>query len=162
MILRLLTRLTLALLLAAPALAAPGAAPPPARYTFARAELRGCADGDTCTFDLHETHPVFGTVTWRGHTVRFFGVDAPELHPARCEAERELGERAKARVVALLTGAATVSIEIVGRRRDKYGRLLGRVLADGRDVGALLIAEGLGRPYSGRGTRRPWCHAEAH
>jgi endonuclease YncB( thermonuclease family) len=102
-------------------------------------------------------HPVIGAVTFRNHMVRLVGLDAPELHPARCDAERELGERARDRLVALLTAAESITIEIVGRRRDKYGRLLGRVLADGRDVAGILIAEGLARPYSGKGKRKGWC-----
>ncbi len=126
-------------------------------YTFPSAELRGCTDGDTCRFNFHEVHPVFGSVTWRDHAVRLAGVDTPELHPARCDAERELGEKARARTIALLTGAQSITVEIVSKRRDRYGRLLGRVLVDGTDVAGILIAEKLGRPYTGRGKRKGWC-----
>lgn len=125
-------------------------------YTFHGAILKDCDDGDTCRFDLPDQHPVFGKVTWKGRAVRIVGIDAPELHPSHCDAERELGEKAKARLLALLRGAAKVDVEIPANRRDKYGRLLGRILADGQDVGAVLIAEGLARPYTS-GRRKGWC-----
>jgi len=134
------------------------ATPPAVVYTFARAELRDCHDGDTCRFDLHDAHPVFGAVTWRGTAVRLAGIDAPEIGArARCPAEAKLAGQARARLVALIEGAQSLTIEIVSKRRDKYGRLVGRVLADGQDVGALLIAENLARPYTGRGKRKGWC-----
>jgi len=43
-------------------------------------------------------------------------------------------------------------------RADEYaGRIDARVqLADGRDLGAAMIAEGLARPYDG-GKREGWC-----
>jgi len=125
-------------------------------YTFTGASLIHCADGDTCTFNLHDQHPVFGKVTWKGRVVRLAGLDAPELHPARCPSERELGERARDRLVALLKGAQSITLEVV-QARDKFGRMVAVVRADGQDVAATLIAEGVARPYSGKGKRRGWC-----
>lgn len=34
--------------------------------------------------------------------------------------------------------------------KDKYGRTLARVLVDGRDIGEILIEEGLARPSKGK------------
>ena len=39
---------------------------------------------------------------------------------------------------------------------DRYGRRLVRLSLDGRDVGAVLISEGLAVPYRG-GRRIDWC-----
>ncbi len=97
---------------------------------------------------------------WLGHQVqtrvRLAGVDAPEIR-GRCLLERRLAEEARARVVALLAGRDVTLRDI---RFDKYaGRVVARVVAhDGTDVGAALVAAGLGRPYGG-GKRRGWCRA---
>lgn len=42
-----------------------------------------------------------------------------------------------------------------GRLRNRYGRLLATIRVDGRDVGEVLVAEGLARPWGGR--RASWC-----
>jgi endonuclease YncB( thermonuclease family) len=39
---------------------------------------------------------------------------------------------------------------------DRYGRTLASVTVNGRDVGEILIGEGLARPYQG-GRRGSWC-----
>ncbi|PAP96113.1 thermonuclease family protein [Mesorhizobium wenxiniae] len=39
--------------------------------------------------------------------------------------------------------------------KDRYGRTLATIEVDGRDVGDILIGEGLARPWTGK--RRPWC-----
>jgi endonuclease YncB( thermonuclease family) len=85
---------------------------------------------------------------------RLENVDTPELHGARCPAERALAERARDFTAAALRG--DFFIRDIGRR-DRYGRRLVRVLIPGRgDLGDLLIAAGLGRPYHGE-RRAPWC-----
>ena len=41
---------------------------------------------------------------------------------------------------------------------DKYGgRILARVSADGVDVSALMLREGLAIPYKGEKKTNPWC-----
>ncbi|MFN3835036.1 MAG: thermonuclease family protein [Glycocaulis sp.] len=96
---------------------------------------------------------------WPGHSVetrvRLADVDAPKIRRVRCEEEREAGFAAKAFVEGLLAGEdARVSLRAI--RPDAFG---GRVvahmdLADGRDLGALLLAEGHATPFSARGG---WC-----
>lgn len=99
-------------------------------------------DGDTIIID-------------REH-IRIANIDAPEIHHSKCDAEFRLGNAAKARMQALISGG---KVEIVrgdnGRMKDRYGRSLGRVLVDGKDVGEILIAEGLARRWDGK--RHPWC-----
>lgn len=93
------------------------------------------------------------TVAVRGQPVRIIGMDAPELH-GRCPAEIRLARQAQARLAELLAGGATVR----RRGRDRYGRALAVVEdAEGRDVAQVMIAEGLARPYDGRGRRGGWC-----
>jgi len=85
--------------------------------------------------------------------IRLVGVDTPELR-STCEAERVLARRARDRATELLTGGVPV-IEW-SRERDKYGRPMARIRIDGRDLGEVLVSEGLARPYDG-GAREPWC-----
>jgi endonuclease YncB( thermonuclease family) len=85
--------------------------------------------------------------------VRIVGLDTPEMQ-GRCAAESRLARRAQERLAAL--SAEGVALEAKGR--DRYDRLLAVVRdRDGRDLAAILIREGLARPYDGRGPRASWC-----
>lgn len=99
-------------------------------------------DGDT--FQVHAT----------GERVRLFNIDAPELHPCRCDAECDQGARAKRTLQDMLdVHAVTISRIAV----DVYGRTVAAVAVDSHDVGDWLIASGLARPYHYPQRRRPWC-----
>lgn len=87
--------------------------------------------------------------------VRLRNVDTPEIHGA-CDSEVRAALRAKERLAQLIPVGSVVELSKI--KDDKY---LGRIdayvkTADGRDVGAVLISEKLGRPYSG-GRRVGWC-----
>jgi micrococcal nuclease len=93
------------------------------------------------------------TIRYRGERIRLEDIDAPETHPPRCEAERELGERATRRLLELVNqGPFAV---VAAGDRDRYGRALGRLERGGKSLGAILVAEGLARRWDGR--RHPWC-----
>jgi micrococcal nuclease len=93
------------------------------------------------------------TLALGGERIRIIGLDAPE-RPGRCAREAMLGQRAAERLAALLADGARVE----RRGRDRRRRTLAIVrTADGRDVAQVLIAEGLARPYRGRGPRPGWC-----
>ena len=110
------------------------------------------------------------TIEARGETVRLVDFDTPESGiNARCEGERNLAARTTSRLRALVAGGG-LDLQIVrcscppgaeGTQRCNYGRTCGRLLARGRDVGAILIAEGLARSYvCGRTScppRSSWC-----
>jgi len=94
---------------------------------------------------------------WPGHTVavsvRIDGIDTPEIR-GKCEAEKTGATAAKARVRQLAG-------DWVWLRNIRLGKYAGRVLANvgaanGADIGAVLILEGLARKYDG-GKREPWC-----
>lgn len=101
---------------------------------------------------------------------RLVGFNAPETRNARCARELELGNRATNRLMELV---ATSNMELVkvpcackpgteGTKACNYGRSCGILRADGRDVGQILISEGLAVPFvCGRTscprTPRPWC-----
>ncbi len=89
--------------------------------------------------------------------VRLSGVDTPEFN-GRCGRERELAAHARAFVVEAIGGGAVKLSDV------HYGKDAGRGVADvetaaGEDLGALLIAAGLGRPYDG-GARASWCETD--
>lgn len=84
---------------------------------------------------------------------RLLGFDTPETLAAGCAEEAALGRAATARLRALVS-EGTVTLDSDGY--DKYGRVLTTLGVDGRDVGDVLIAEGLAVPYSG-GRRINWC-----
>ena len=113
-------------------------------YLVSGAQKLRVIDGDTIW--LVSESPV--------EKIRIVGLDAPETFRAECDDERRRGLDAKARLMELLD-QADWSVQRTGRI-DRYGRTLARVLAGGRDVAYLLIAEGYARPYNG-GSRQGWC-----
>lgn len=81
---------------------------------------------------------------------RVENIDAPERGwRAECLEERALAEAARAYVDAWIAGAAQVEVAPSGRR-DRYGRVVGRVSIDGIDLGERLIARGLAQRWRGR------------
>lgn len=113
------------------------------------------------------------TVDIRGlpANVRLVGFNAPETWRPSCAAERQVGERATARLSQLVRNAASIEFERVacscrpgteGTDQCNFGRLCGSLLVDGQDVGRTLIGEGLALPYRcGRTSCPPrpqaWC-----
>jgi micrococcal nuclease len=89
---------------------------------------------------------------------RLVGLDTPETGGrAKCPQERARGREAAARLHTLArSGKAVLVPTWPPWRGDKYGRRLAQLLVDGKDVGAILIGEGLARPYAG-GRRGSWC-----
>lgn len=114
-------------------------------------------------------HVVDGdTIEARGRIVRLVGFDTPE-RDGRCPAERNLAARATMRLRQLIAGGG-LDLRIVrcscrpgteGTRRCNYGRSCGALIVRGRDVGSVLISEGLARRYVCGATSCPrrasWC-----
>jgi endonuclease YncB( thermonuclease family) len=114
----------------------------------ARFGLCHVGGGTNCVVD--------GDTFWfAGQKIRIAGIDTPETHPARCAEEAARGRAATLRLHALLN-AGPFSLHSIDRDTDRYGRLLRNVTRGGRDLGDVLIAEGLARPYAG-GMRAGWC-----
>lgn len=100
--------------------------PVPERITT---ELRGCWDGDTCTFTAWDT------------SVRFARIDTPELDgpcPAAAELALHLAE-------GMLRRADIIRIDSVDT--GYYGRIIAEVWADDRNVSTELLASGLAAEY---------------
>ena len=107
-------------------------------------------DGDTIVISIPNLPEIFG----KKISVRLAGIDTPEMR-AKCPYEKGLAIRAKDRLEGLLMKARVVSVD--DARRGKYFRILGEVLADGENVAATLIEEGLAVTYSS-GRKRDWCN----
>ena len=91
-----------------------------------------------------------------GDRVRILNIDTAEMPPrSQCNEERDLALAAKARLSDLVAQSGEIKLVKEGRDRDTYGRQLRRVRIDGRDVGTLLIEEGLAQPW--RGHKAVWC-----
>ncbi len=97
------------------------------------ATLVRVVDGDTLRVDLE----LGADVILKNQAVRILGIDAPEMRePA--------GPRAKAAVEQFLKGKK-LEVELHGK--DKYGRWLGDVFADGQNVAVWMLKAGQARPY---------------
>jgi micrococcal nuclease len=90
-----------------------------------------------------------------GVKYRLMGFDAPETFQAKCDAELTLGKRAAERLKELLASGEVRIVE--SGKIDRYGRTLAHLTVNGRDVGGVLIGEGLARAYDGRAKRESWC-----
>ena len=86
------------------------------------------ADGDTITvLDATETQ----------HRIRLAGIDAPELHQA-------FGNQSKQSLSEMIFGRdVTVSYQKI----DQYGRIVGKILLDGRDINLEQIKAGMAWHY---------------
>lgn len=78
-------------------------------------------------------------------TVRYLGIDTPELHHPRKPVER-FAERAASLNTRLVAGR-TVRLETDVEQRDSYGRLLAYVYVGDVMVNARLVAEGAAKQY---------------
>lgn len=94
------------------------------------------------------------TIWFEGTKIRLADIDTPETHDYQCQAEKDLGDRATARLQEILQGGS-ISLQSIDRDEDQYGRKLRIVLVDGDSAGETLVDEGLARWYEGG--RRPWC-----
>ena len=121
----------------------------PELYTY-RVEVLKIIDGDSVRLSVDAG---FG-ITLKNQSCRISAVDTPESrlnvkrYPERAK-EKELGLKAKARLKELLEGEVILHC----LKRDKYGRLLGVLYADGKNVGERLVKEGLACHYDG-GTKK--------
>lgn len=86
------------------------------------------------------------TLELMGERVRLHGIDAPEGRQTctRGGVEWLCGQEAAARLRALVRGAEVTCAPL---DRDRYGRIVARCAANGTDLGAQLVSEGLALAY---------------
>lgn len=86
------------------------------------------ADGDTVTVLDSSNTP---------HKIRLMGIDAPERKQA-------YGQRSKQSLSEMVAGK-TVSVD--WNKRDRYKRIVGKILLDGRDVNLEQVKRGMAWHY---------------
>ena len=107
-----------------------------------------------------------------GKSVRLVGFNAPDSGiTAACAAERTLAPKATARVRQLIAGGADLRLVACscpkgteGTPFCNRGRACGILTVNGRNIGSILIAEGLAAPFNCGLTScpplpHPWCAA---
>ena len=95
------------------------------------------------------------TITVRGKTIHLVGFVAPETQDAQCEAERDLGAKAARRMRDLIRSGGLDYAPVIcscptttlGKWVCNFSRSCGILKANGRDVGAILVEDGLAVPY---------------
>ncbi|WP_246780945.1 thermonuclease family protein [Rhizobium sp. BK602] len=98
---------------------------------------------------------VDGDTFWMdGVKIRIADIDAPEIHPARCAGEQDLGDAATLRLQDLLNDGP-FELRAIDRDEDQYGRKLRLIERGDQSIGEELVKEGVARRWEGR--RRPWC-----
>ena len=107
-------------------------------------------DGDTFFVDIEGVHPLLGDEMG----IRVRGVDTPEIR-GKCDKEKELAQAARRFAEDALLGATR--IDLLDVERGKYFRIVADVSVDGVNLAQLLINNGLGVPYDGKGEKRNWC-----
>jgi micrococcal nuclease len=95
------------------------------------------------------------TIRYGGRKIRLEDIDAPEVFSPKCASERARGERATRRLLELINAGPFELVRTGARDEDRYGRKLRTLERAGRSLGAILVAEGLARPWDG--ARHPWC-----
>ena len=77
-----------------------------------------------------------------GHRVRFAGLDAPELDQWAKHRDGTWFKHGRRVKRALIRAVGGRHVEVTVEGSDQYGRVLGRVTCDGKDVGAWLVRNG--------------------
>ena len=112
-------------------------------YNF---EVVKIIDGDTVDVNLD----LGFSVILKKQRIRLYGINTPESR-TRDLVEKKYGLAAKARLRELLTDAETLTLktEIDKKARVKYGRILGTLYADDKNINDTLVKEGLAIEYFG-------------
>ncbi|HEX7530001.1 MAG TPA: thermonuclease family protein [Pyrinomonadaceae bacterium] len=86
------------------------------------------ADGDTVTvLDANDAQ----------HRIRLEGIDAPESHQA-------FGEQSRQSLAEMISGK---EVTVNYQKTDQYGRLVGKILFDGRDINLEQVRAGMAWHY---------------
>ena len=106
------------------------------------AVLDRVVDGDTvdATIDL-------GFDTWKKTRIRFYGINAPESRTRDLE-EKKKGLAAKERLIEILKANENKFV-LKSHGVGKYGRCLGELFVEDKNINQTLIAEGHAVEYYG-------------
>ena len=104
-----------------------------------------CYDGDTC----------YVTVDGTKTKIRLLELDTPEISKPKCDAELQLGLKARDYLNDLIDNATTIEFK-TDYTEDYFGRILANLIVDGEDVSAKIVSNGLGVVYD-RNNKQDWC-----
>ena len=79
-------------------------------------------------------------------TIRLVGIDAPETSQSKNDTGQPFSQRSKKHLASIVLKQA-VDIKLYGR--DIYGRLLGEIFLNGRNVNLEMVKAGLAEVYRG-------------
>ena len=119
-------------------------------FEFHHVEWKRCHDGDTCFFNIPDTHPLLGDKIG----VRLARIDAPEVR-TKCQAEKAAGYEARDALIERLSHVKVFDLREV--ERGKYFRLVAEVIADGENMSDWMLESGLALPYDGGTRERRFC-----
>tara|TARA_S200000501_G_scaffold178929_1_gene168521 strand:+ start:1301 stop:1648 length:348 start_codon:yes stop_codon:yes gene_type:complete len=111
-------------------------------YTYKVSHIHSVYDGDTCTVDID----LGLNIIIRKEKIRLFGIDTPELRGVSDE-EKEKGRQARDWLWEHLDSAEEVLIRTHKDKSGKYGRLLGELIADGKNLNTALVDQGMAKEY---------------
>ena len=104
-----------------------------------------CYDGDTC----------YVTVDGKKNKIRLLELDTPEISKPKCDAELELGLKARDYINNLIKNASSIEFK-TDYKKDYFGRILSYLIIDGEDVSAKIVSNNLGVVYN-RNNKKDWC-----
>ena len=104
-----------------------------------------CYDGDTC----------YVTVDGTKTKIRLLELDTPEISKPKCDAELQLGLKARDYLNDLIDNATTIEFK-TDYTEDYFGRILTYLIVDGEDVSAKIVKNNLGVVYD-RNNKQDWC-----
>jgi endonuclease YncB( thermonuclease family) len=78
--------------------------------------------------------------------IRLVGIDAPETSKGKRDPGQPFAERAKKYLAGLVLNK---NVEIIGYELDRYNRVLGLVVLEGKNVNLELVKAGLAEVYRG-------------
>jgi len=104
-----------------------------------------CYDGDTC----------YVTVDGKNNKIRLLELDTPEISKPKCDAELELGLKARDYINNLIENASSIEFK-TEYKEDYFGRILSYLIIDGEDVSAKIVNNNLGIVYD-RNNKKDWC-----
>ena len=120
--------------------------------TMAQAEIslrqynnQYCYDGDTC----------YITMNGMKKKIRLLELDTPEISKPKCNAELELGIKARDYLNDLIANASTIEFK-TEYLEDYFGRVLSYLIIDNEDASSKIIENQLGVVYD-RNQKFDWC-----
>ena len=116
-----------------------------AEISFRQYNSQYCYDGDTC----------YVTVDGKNNKIRLLELDTPEISKPKCDAELELGLKARDYINNLIVNASSIEFK-TEYKEDYFGRILSYLIIDGEDVSAKIVNNNLGIVYD-RNNKKDWC-----